>query len=145
MPKSKGYSKKREGLRSLLNAPENCVHHGRLKKDSSNIVCSSYLIVEHDGCITKGGCDAVAICMERRKALLVEAKCGRIDEHDASDAVRQLSSCFEYYRDKLAGFHLIPIFLKEKGKRLESYARDKLIKKGINIEESGKDLSLIRY
>jgi len=144
MPQSKGYSKK-ERLKSLLNAPENCIHHSKLKKDSSNIVCSSYLIIEHDGCITRGGCDAVAICIERKRALLVEGKCGRIDEHDASDAVRQLSNCFEYYRDKLAGFHFIPILLKEKRKRLESYAREKLIKKGINIEESGKDLSLIRY
>jgi len=144
MPKSKGYFKK-ERLESLLNAPDNCVHLSRLKKDSSSIVCSSYLIIEHDGCITRGGCDAVAISTGRKKALLVEGKCGRIDEHDASRAVRQLSNCSEYYRDKLAGFHLIPIFLKEKRKRLESYAREKLIKKGINIEESGNDLSLIRY
>jgi hypothetical protein len=144
MPKSKGYSK-REKLKSLLNAPENCIHHGRLKKNSSKIVCSSYLIIEHDGCITRGGCDAVAICMERKKAFLVEGKCGRISQSDANDAVDQLKSCFEYYGDKLRGFNLIPIFLKERGKRLEDYARDKLIKKGINIEESGKDLSLIRY
>lgn len=87
----------------------------------------------------------MAICMERKKALLVEGKCGRIDEHDASKAVRQLSNCFEYYRDKLIGFDFIPIFLREKRKRLEGYAREKLVKKGINIEESGKDLSLIIY
>jgi len=97
-----------------------------------------------------GGCDAVAICMERRKALLVEGKCGRIDQHDASDAVRQLSNCFDYYRDKLRGFDLIPIFLKEKGERLEDYARKELDRcprslGGIHIAESGEDLSHIQY
>jgi hypothetical protein len=148
MPQSKGYSK-REQLKSLLNLPENCVHQGRLKKDSSDIVCPSYLIIEHDGCITEGGCDAVAICVDRKRALLVEGKCGRIDEHDASDAVRQLSDCFEYYRDKLIGFNLIPVFLREKGERLESYARDKLKRcprqlGGIHIAVSGDDLSQIQ-
>jgi hypothetical protein len=149
MPRSKGYFKK-EQLKSLLNASKNCVHHGRLKKDSSYIVCSSYLIIEHDGCITEGGCDAVAICIEKEKALLIEGKCGRIDEHDASAAVRQLLNCFEYYRDKLIGFNLVPIFLKEKGQRLESYARDELKRcprklGGIHIAASGDDLSQIQW
>lgn len=148
MPKSKGSSKK-EKLKSLLNVPDNCIHHSRLKKNSSDILCSPYLIIEHDGCITRGGCDALAICMARKKALLVEAKCGRIDEYDASDAVRQLKNCFEYYRDKLRGFHLIPIFLKERGKRLEDYAREKLKRcprqlRGIHIAVSGEELSNVQ-
>lgn len=149
MPQSKGYSKK-ERLKSLLNAPENCVHHSRLKKNSGNIVCSSYFIIEHDGCVANTGCDAIAVSMEKQRALLIEVKFGRIDEHDASDAVRQLTDCFEYYRDKLRGFNLIPLLLKEKGKRLEIYARKKLDRwprqlGGIHIAESGADLSQMRY
>ena len=55
MPQLKGHLKK-ERLKALLNIPENCIYRGRLKKDSGEIVCPSYIIIEHDGCVARGGC-----------------------------------------------------------------------------------------
>jgi len=144
MPQSKGYSKK-EKLNTLLSVPENCMHCSRLRKDSGDIICPSYIIIEHDGCVADGGCDAVAVCMGKRRTLLIEVKRGNIDQHDARDAVRQLKACHEHYRDKLSFFDFIPIFLKVGRKRLEIYARNELNKlKGIHIGKSGDDLSLIK-
>jgi len=145
MPQLKGHLKK-EKLKALLNIPEHCIHCNELTKDSGDIICPSYLIIEHDGCVVSGGCDAVAVHMGKRRALLIEVKGGNIDEHAAGKAVRQLKACSEYYRDKLKNFYFIPIFLKVGGKRLEGYARNKLKKsqlKGIHIGNSGDDLSLI--
>jgi hypothetical protein len=144
MPQLKGHLKK-EKLKALLNIPKNCIHSDRLNKDSGDIICPSYIIIEHDGCVVSGGCDAVAVHMGKRRALLIEVKGGNIDQHDASDAVRQLKACHEYYRDKLSFFDFIPIFLKVGRKRLEIYARNELNKlRGIHIGKSGDDLSLIK-
>jgi len=144
----KGHLKKvkKGNLKALLNIPNNCIHRGgRLKKDSGTIVCPSYIIIEHDGCVASSGCDAVAVHWGKRRALLIEVKCGNISQHDARKAVRQLRACYAYYKDKLKSFEFIPIFLKERGKRLEIYARKELDgMKGLLRKNSGDDLSLIK-
>ena len=87
----------------------------------------------------------MAICMGKQRALLIEVKGGNISQHDARKAVKQLKACYEYYRHKLSSFDFIPIFLKERGERLEIYARKELDKlKEIHIGKSGDDLSLIK-
>ena len=133
-----------------MNVPKDCLYCNRLKKNSGNIICTSYIIVEHDGCVTKsGGCDVVAVSLRKRRALLIEVKCGRISGDDADKAKEQLKNCFDHYRGKLGGFAIIPILLREKGKRLEGPTREKLHRhlprelKGLIVKESGEELSSV--
>lgn len=150
MASLKGSSEK-EKVKQLLGVPGNCLWSNKLRKDSGDIICSSHVIIDHDGCVTnEGGCDAVAVSLERRKTLLIEVKSGTIDQHDASDAVQQLENCFDYYRPKLGNFDIIPVFLKVGRKRLNDSAREKLnrgsrkLKGTIQTRRSGDDLSSLR-
>jgi len=130
----------------LFNVPEECLHRERLKKNSGLIKCSGCIIVEHDGCVANGGCDAAAISLRDKRILLIEVKSGRISQSDATDAVRQLNECFKIYGQKAGKFHIIPVFLKAGRKSLDDFAlsvlrRSRISKIPIQIRKSGDDLS----
>jgi len=121
-------------------------------KDCCRIVYSGGDIYEANGCLAKGGCDAIIVDNQRRRILLVEGKCrGRISADDAGDVIGQLRRCKEWLRERLGpnfgGYEVIYVVLHG-SRRVERYAIKRLEKEGrgklgypIQRKRSDEDLS----
>jgi len=129
-----------------FNCPKKCERGGSFSSYGCDIKCSECdFICQVDGCIIKGGCDAIAI--GKGKVLVIEAKSGRVSREDAKDAARQLKECLDRYFSHINKRKLKLILLH--GKRLDKPARIflqkecELRKQGFPVDhvKCGTDLS----
>jgi len=121
-----------------MNVPKDCKHKNSFKKKEKDyqfeIVCNC-TIIEHDGCVTNGGCDLIAYDNER--FFLIEIKSGKIGSDDAKKIVEQIKECESYYNAFVRHRRKIRLFLwyRKKKKRMDNFAREKLIRNRIRIED----------
>jgi len=100
-----------------------------------------------DGCLLKGGCDAIAVAGQR--VFVVEAKSGNVSREDAKDAARQLERCVTELGLYPHRRRVVLVLLY--GRRLEKPAREYLRrecglrKRGLPVvwRKCGRDLSEI--
>ncbi len=84
-----------------MNVPEDCKHKDMFKKKEEKegyeceVILRGGIIVEHDGCVTNGGCDLVAY--DDRRFFLIEMKSDEISRKDAEKIVKQIEKCEDYY------------------------------------------------
>ncbi len=134
-----------------MNVPEGCKHRDRFKKREKDYECEVILrggtIVEHDGCVTNGGCDLVAY--DDRRFFLIEIKGGEISRKDTEKIVKQIEKCEEYYNIFVEHRRKIRLFLRciKKGKKkgIKDFIREKLKRNKIRIEDCQGSFDLTDY
>ncbi len=126
-----------------MNIPENCKHKNSYKKDCCRVKCSGCVIVDHDDCVHDSGCDLIVVNERTKTVYIVEIKSGRLSRADAEDVVRQLNACAEYYRELTKNYRVKFILLRCNKKRLDSYAREYLLRSQLRllIKDCNIDLS----
>lgn len=125
-----------------MDIPENCKHRGSFKKDCCELIWNG-TIVEHDGCVAKGGCDLVVY--NNKRIFFIEIKGGNISSKDASRTVKQIESCEKCYSHVIGHrkkSNLLVWCVNGKKKRLDGYARKKLKNAKIRIIDCRKSLEL---
>ena len=135
-----------------MNVPEGCKHRDSFKKREKNYECEVILrggtIIEHDGCVTNGGCDLVAY--DDKRFFLIEMKGGKISSDDAKKIVEQIENCETYYNTFIGHRTKIRLFLwcvekgKKKKKRMDDFAREKIRRKKIRIEDCQGSFNLAK-
>ncbi|WP_456328010.1 hypothetical protein [Archaeoglobus sp.] len=137
-----------------MNVPEDCKHKDSFTKreEKEGYECEVILrggtIVEHDGCVTNGGCDLIAY--DNNRFFLIEIKGGKISSERAKEIVEQIENCESYYNIFVGHRRKIRLFLwykkdKKERKRIDNFAREKLKRNKIRIEVCQGSFDLTNY
>lgn len=126
-----------------MNVPEDCKHKDKFTKREEKegyeckVILGGGVIIEHDGCVTNGGCDLVAY--DDNRFFLIEIKSGKISSKDADKIVEQIKGCENYYNVFIGHRRKIRLFLwyrkKKKKQRMDDQAREKLKRNRIRIKD----------
>jgi len=120
---------------------QNCTHTGRFKKDCCEVIWNG-VIVEHDGCVSSGGCDLIAC--DKDHFFIIEIKSGRVSSSDANKIANQIKECEKSYANIVGHRHKHKIFLHcgSRRMRVDSYAREKLYNYKIRIHRCQRQVDL---